>query len=754
VRERIAATTFMTILFALSLILSSSQIFLMNARAQDMSSSPINSVRPQLSNYSSSDLQQKHPQLFLPNKTIAQRGATSTTSARVAAATTNTSAGSVGHLAGIPGKVKYLGNIDMRTIQIPAAVSARNATVVPFLTPEGPADFAAEKKRAELGLDKSNVKIFSHPLPNSSIIRPTSPGANDPPCCNPGVLSYGRASNGLAETQSGLFFPPDVQIGVGPTNIVQFVNNEGEYFTKQAFPVTMANNPFPLSVFFMSGADRLSDPRIVFDSGSGHWFATMLDLTDKSVHLAVSTTSDPTLSWDVYESFFTDCPDQPVLGISADKVAISANDFTNCNPSSFLGEQHYFFSKKDLIQRVFPPAEQVSSEDPSAFSLHPVQSKPATTRTTTLFMVTACFAFPGLRPPDFPCFGTSPFHNTMVLESFDGVPPGVVLSKSQALPIAASTIPPNGVQPGTRANPTVVIATGDTRIQDAVLYFDGITGHNKIFAVFNDGCLPDGVNSVSCIRLVQIDVNTGTILQDYDIGDKFLFRFYPAVQVDNGNNLLLVYGFSSSAQFPYIDVLGQIPFAPFPSLFTIPSQSNLAPPNANDRSSQNCALAPCPPNPLGPPRYGDYFGAAVDPTSPDRVWVAGEYQTSGEQFNPTDWSTLLSEISVTPIMPINTTLVLNPIGGLGVTIPTGGIINATGKLIDTQAKIGIGGKTISFDGTGAGSIRSVITNLDGTFLSKGKAASIVANGLKVQAHFAGDGEFAASNSPVRAYNTR
>jgi hypothetical protein len=55
------------------------------------------------------------------------------------------------------------------------------------------------------------------------------------------------------------------------------------------------------------------------------------------------------------------------------------------------------------------------------------------------------------------------------------------------------------------------------------------------------------------------------------------------------------------------------------------------------------------------PRYGDYFGAARDPSDPRRVWVAGELGTTAP-----GWSTALGAVTVDvtqvpPPPPVDTT---------------------------------------------------------------------------------------------------
>jgi arylsulfatase A-like enzyme len=124
-----------------------------------------------------------------------------------------------------------------------------------------------------------------------------------------------------------------------------------------------------------------------------------------------------------------------------------------------------------------------------------------------------------------------------------------------------------------------------------------------------------------------------------------------------------------------------------------------------------------------------------------------------------------------PPKQIQTVLTLNTIRD----VPWSKDVIVTGKLtsIPSNASVlppyfiggeGIGGRIITFDGTGASNLPDdgVVTNSNGYFTAKGASPATVASGWKVQAHFAGDSEYAASDriieraasdSTIKEYNT-
>jgi len=100
-----------------------------------------------------------------------------------------------------------------------------------------------------------------------------------------------------------------------------------------------------------------------------------------------------------------------------------------------------------------------------------------------------------------------------------------------------------------------------------------------------------------------------------------------------------------------------------------------------------------------------------------------------------------------------TTVTLNSIS---TNVPWGKSITVSGRLTASNAggsTGGIGGKTITFNGTGGANLPSVTTNTDGTYSSTGAAPSTVGTGWTVQAHFAGDSSTGAADSNIRSYNT-
>ncbi len=467
-------------------------------------------------------------------------------------------------------------------------------------------------------------------------------GSISPTAVGPAALSTVSSSpvdilsgfDGLNQVQSCTCVPPDVQTAAGPNHIVEMVNLEGEIFSKQG----VTNKTFTLSSFFKTGSDFISDPKVLFDTSSGRWFASTADVTLTRVLVGVSSTSDPTGTWTFYAlSAGGLLPDQPIIGVSDDKFVASANDFF---VHSFVGAQYWVLNKSQMLTGS-PVSFVTSGANSGFFSIHPVQSLSST---TTQYMVGNIVIKKSLA--------------TTAVEFFSvtGVP-GVstVTASTTTLTVSALSIPPGAVQPGT----TSTLNTGDFRVQDAV-WFKG-----SLWFGLGDACVPGGDTQLrSCVRLTQIDTTTSpaTVKQDFDLGANGEYLFYPAVSMDGQGNLALVYGYSSSTIFPSLAVTGQAVGGPAGSLA---APQTLKTGSAADTSG----------------RYGDYFGAGLDPANPTIVWVAGEYHSSTTgtcgSFGSC-WSTFIGSITLAGSIPVAITSLIT-FTGVNVTT-TGSLTVSLGNL--------------------------------------------------------------------------
>src|SRR6266571_2929464 len=408
-------------------------------------------------------------------------------------------------------------------------------------------------------------------------------------------------------------FPPDVQVAAGKKYLIEMVNLDGAIYTKDGTIV----KAFGLEPFFNPSQgsniiDEISDPVLLFDNLSGRWFASISDITEHSIRVAVSKTEDPTGIWTIYNFPFmlqsNNCSDQPFIGVSEDKVVVTVNNWGNdCNwpsgnrPPEFRGVQLTVADKSDLMNGSSYAKALQSESDLSYFSLHPIINL---SPTSTLLIATA---------GDFG-------HNTIQIFHVDGTLHNLQI-KVISYPIQPTHVAPDGVQSLAQSiirqlsREAPIVGTGDARIQSGSSY------QGKLWLAFNDGCfIIADTKSRSCIRLVEIDTITNRMLQDFDIGALASSLYYPAISIDKAGNLGIVFGYSSYSVYPSIlvstrlsdDKLGSIEDPQYLKLGTAHELSN---------------------------RFGDYFTASPDPSSGSMIWVAGEYHSTAT------WSTYVGQLS-------------------------------------------------------------------------------------------------------------
>jgi hypothetical protein len=173
--------------------------------------------------------------------------------------------------------------------------------------------------------------------------------------------------------------PPDQALAVGNGFVLEAVNDAfAAYDTSGHLLAAEALNPFfeqapeatidPKTGAILSFGPFISDPRILFDASTGHFFVSVVEIDVDPVtgnfglksHIlfAVSLDANPLHGFNVFsldttndgDARFGSCPcfgDQPLVGFDANGYYVSTNAFT-LPPGPFRGAQLYAFSKAAL----------------------------------------------------------------------------------------------------------------------------------------------------------------------------------------------------------------------------------------------------------------------------------------------------------------------------------------------------------------------------------------------------------------------
>jgi hypothetical protein len=491
----------------------------------------------------------------------------------------------------IPGQATFIGVVDVSNLQA-TGQSAIGQNVQGPRHSQGLQVF--EQGKAEVG---QNGYV---PTGEATKTIATSPTVPTPHTTTVGLVFEGAP--GGSPNPCGCS-PPDVIVGAGPNHVFEMVNLAGIIYTKSG---TVARATFGLDGFFSLPASSMSDPQVSYDAGSGRWFASIIDIPNSRVVFAVSTSNDPTGTFNLYfVSDGTNLPDQPVTGTNSDKYVISVNDFNSAG-TAYIGVHYWVLNKSELVAGAASPHFATNTPDGNMFSLHPAQHLSSS---TTFYMVTNCT---GSCIPS-PTSQTT----TETVVSITGVPPAAITVSSSSFSIATSVIGPNAAQPGTSTQ----LATNDNRVESVVWE------SNSLWASWNDACIPSGDTATrTCLRLVQATTSgaTATRAQDFDFSASGQYYFYPAVTSYQGQ-LAVSFGRSSSSIYPSAMATGR---ASSDALNTLQTPAVIRAGTTADTST----------------RYGDYFGAATDPTptTASTFWLAGEYRQSTTFQN---WNTVIAQVA-------------------------------------------------------------------------------------------------------------
>jgi hypothetical protein len=427
------------------------------------------------------------------------------------------------------------------------------------------------------------------------------------------------------------YSPPDPTIGVGQNHVIVMENKCGAIYDSSTGD--LVQGPFDLHVFFLPAGEEeneISAPFIVYDEPSGRFFITITDVTDGVVRLAISNEDDridrggvlDAAGFNVWSIRFRSGGDpgdlyldRPSFAVSSDKVAITGNLLT-AGDKVFKGSQSAFLDKNCYLN---PPAAGCGffyKRNTAVFSPHAVVTT-GTDEDITIISSTPTYT------------DRRAVQNMLYLESWTG-PANDPVDKAFHVKMKPTGVPQGAPQPALRPNSILpyYVETGDNRIQSAY----ETPNHNFIWLTFNDACYiergaePGGERFESdCIRLIQLEKSKLELVQDFNVG---LGTFYGALTVDDQGTLYVIFGLTSTGEFPFEGI---------PTYPSLQVSRQLA--GAKIRTLEGVLFLEGD-SFTTDTRWGDYFGAAPDPDGTG-AWLHGEYQTG----HPLNWGTKIAHVN-------------------------------------------------------------------------------------------------------------
>ncbi len=129
---------------------------------------------------------------------------------------------------------------------------------------------------------------------------------------------------GTNRSEAGNALPPDPSGAVGPNHYVHGVNVIIKIFDKSG---NVLAGPTSLSTFLNSGNND-GDPIVMYDQLADRFFVSQFRQSDDALIIGVSTTPDPTGTYNLYSFPLDAFPDYPHYTVWPDAYYLTANKFT------------------------------------------------------------------------------------------------------------------------------------------------------------------------------------------------------------------------------------------------------------------------------------------------------------------------------------------------------------------------------------------------------------------------------------------
>lgn len=474
------------------------------------------------------------------------------------------------------------------------------------------------------------------------------------------------------------YTPPDTNGSVGPNNIVQLIN--GYYGVYSLTPsVNSSGVATPLASESLSNfwtntgvtlpaassgySSFVSDPRVIYDPSSRHWFASSINVMENNSTgnvsqsndflLAVSKNSNPLDGWTGFQvsayqptnpsltaseaSYGKTFADFPTLGITSNYVTVGANNFTVPSQqnqfSSAPAYESVLLVNKSALTGSSPTSSSFNANSAVTyqsfnnlgFTNQPVNDLNGTGKASYLFSNYDASAANNTY--------TQNLNETRIVSA--SASGGLDTNYNLAQFSYQSAEPVNGTQPGS----TATIDTNDDRLSSS-LTTDSKGNIWGIQSVLN----PNNSN-LSALRWFEVapvstqgNGSTGPgILAQGVISDPNNSLYFGSIAVNSSGKVVI--GFTESGS---ID----------PSAYAL--IGNLTGTNINFGSPLLLHAGQAAYGNAGANRWGDYSSTWVDPTNSNIFWTFQEYALSSNQ-----WGTQIAEIAV----PEPTALAMLGVGG-------------------------------------------------------------------------------------------
>jgi len=515
--------------------------------------------------------------------------------------------------------------------------------------------------------------------------------------------------------------PSDVNLAVGPNDVVQVVNTSYAVFSKSG---TVILGPASFASLFTGFSDctrtYYSDPIALYDRQANRWVLSILgfDSTSSGPYyhcIAVSTSGDPTGGYARY-SFVsqTNLPDYPKMGVWPDAYYVTYNMFSG---NTLLGAQVCAHNRSAMLAG--------QAEIAQCF----------TTSSSNSGLLPANLDGTNLPPTGSANYLLSLAGNSLSLWMLHvdwTTPANSTLTGPTNLPIAAFN---EACTNGGACIPQAGTSTQLDSLGDRLMYrlaYRNFGDHESLVANHSVNA-----GSQTGVRWYEIrSPGSGPVVyQQGTYAPDANHRWMASIAMDSAGDIGLGFSVSGSAIHPQIHYTGRLSSDPLGSLTQ--GEASIID-GAGSQTTYLCfPLFQC-----ALTRWGDYTGMQIDPSDDCTFWYTDQYIPSNGSFN---WSTRLATFKFPScganLVATTTTLSASPAGP-----------STYGNTVQLTATVTGGGGTptgtVTFN-DGNSALGSALLNSSGTAILSTSALSATSHQLA--ATYSGDSSYSGSTSTVLTY---
>jgi Abnormal spindle-like microcephaly-assoc'd, ASPM-SPD-2-Hydin len=469
--------------------------------------------------------------------------------------------------------------------------------------------------------------------------------------------------------------PPDTNLAVGSTQVVQWVNTSFAVFDKATGALKYGPAAGNTLWTNLTGAGAAcgtyndGDPIVKWDNAAQRWVMMQFVVSNGSNYLqcvAVSQTADATGGWNLYAFPYTNFPDYPKAGVWSDAYYVTFNMFKG--GTTFMGADLCAYDRTNMLagNAATQVCVQLSSSYGGALPADPDGASPIAPGAPNYILVydnnyqqLDLWRF----TPNF-ATGTATINATPI-----------------AIPVAAFTPMGSAPQQGT----TLKLDS----LSDRLMYRLAYRYRGGVESLLVSHAVSAGSSGQGAVRWYEIqNPNSATPLlaqQGTYAPDTTLWRWMSTGAIDAAGNMAFGYSTSSSTSYPSLAVATR---AVGDAAGTLGAETLVIAGKGSESKSGTSYT-----------RWGDYASMSVDPIDDTTMWFTSLYQKSSGQFN---WSTWIHAFTI------------------GTPVPTPGI-----SVTPSSLTFGTAGanQTITVTSSGTADLLNVAASISGTGFSIDQAST-------------------------------